>query len=40
MGQLDQLCTKDNADELVSSLLKKFDVVTKLSAWSDAKRSH
>jgi hypothetical protein len=40
MGQLEQLCTKDNADELVSSLLKKFDVVTNLSAWSDLKHSH
>ena len=35
MGQLEQLCTQDNADELVSSLLKKFDVVTGLSDWSD-----
>ena len=43
MGQLETLCTKDNADELVSSLLKKFDVVTNLSALSalsDQKRSH
>jgi len=40
MGRLEQLCTKDNADELVSSLLKKFDVVTNLSAWSDPKHSH
>jgi hypothetical protein len=29
-----------NAEQLVSSLLKKFDVVTGLSAWSDPKRSH
>jgi hypothetical protein len=40
MGQLEQLCTQDNADELVSALLKKFDVVTGLSNWSDPKRSH
>jgi hypothetical protein len=40
MGQLEQLCSKDNADELVSGLLKKFDVVTGLSAWSDPKHSH
>ena len=40
MGQLETLCTKDNADQLVSSLLKKFDVVTNLSAWSDPKLSH
>jgi hypothetical protein len=40
MGQIEQLCSKDNADEVVSSLLKKFDVVTGLSAWSDPKQSH
>jgi hypothetical protein len=41
MGQLEQLlCTKDNPDQLVSSLLKQFDVVTNLSAWSDPKHSH
>ncbi len=40
MGQLENLCTKDNADELVSSLLKKFDVVTGLSSWTDPKHTH
>jgi hypothetical protein len=40
MGQLEQLCTQDNADQLVSSLLKKLDVVTNLSAWSDPKQTH
>jgi hypothetical protein len=40
MGQLEQLCTKDNADEVVSSLLKQLDVVTNLSAWADPKQSH
>ena len=40
MGQLETLCTQDNADQLVSTLLKKFDVVTGLSAWSDPKHSH
>ena len=40
MGQLEQLCSKDNADQLVSSLLKKFDVVTGLSSWSDPKHTH
>ena len=38
MDQLEQLCTKDDADKVVSSLLKKFDVVTGLSTWSDPKR--
>jgi hypothetical protein len=40
MGQLEQLSTQDNAPQLVSSLLKKFDVVTGLSAWSDPRQSH
>ena len=40
LGQLEQLCSKANADELVSGLLKKFDVVTGLSAWSDPKHTH
>jgi hypothetical protein len=40
MGELEQLCSKDNADQLVSSLLKKFDIVTNLSAWSDPKHTH
>ena len=40
MGQLEQLCSQDNADELVSSLLKQFDVVTGLSSWSEPKQTH
>ena len=40
MGQIEQLCSQDNAQELVSSLLKKFDGVTGLSAWSDPKHTH
>jgi hypothetical protein len=40
MSQLEQLSTKDDAPQLVSSLLKKFDVLTGLSAWSDPKQSH
>jgi len=40
MGELEQLCSKDNANQLVSSLLKQFDVVTGLSSWSDPKQSH
>jgi hypothetical protein len=40
MAQLEQLSTQDDAPQLVSTLLKKFDVVTGLSAWSDPKLSH
>ena len=40
IGQLEQLCLKDNADELVATLLKKFDLVTGLSFWTDPKQTH
>jgi hypothetical protein len=40
MRNLEQLCLKDNADEVVSGLLKQIDVVTGLSSSSDPKRSH
>lgn len=35
LGQLDQLCRSKNADRLLGRLLRQFDVVTNLSAWSD-----
>jgi hypothetical protein len=37
MSQIDLLCTKGDADEIVSNLLRQFDVVTGLSAWTDPK---
>ncbi|MBI2833420.1 MAG: hypothetical protein HYX76_03220 [Acidobacteria bacterium] len=37
---LEQLCARENADQVVSQLLRKFDVVTGLSAWSDPKNTH
>ena len=40
MSELEQLCLKDNAPELVSGLLKKIDGVTGLSARSDSKHTH
>jgi hypothetical protein len=40
LAQLERLSTQDDAPQLVSSLLKKFDVVTGLSAWSDPKQTH
>jgi hypothetical protein len=40
MSQLEKLSTQDNAPQVVSTLLKKFDVVTGLSAWSDPKHTH
>jgi hypothetical protein len=38
IGQLDRLCTRDNADEVVGKLLRQFDVVTGLSAWTDPRQ--
>ena len=40
MSQLDRLCTKADADQVVSRLLRQFDVVTRLSAWSDPRHTH
>ncbi len=40
MARLEQLCAEDDADVVVSQLLRKFDVVTGLSAWSDSKNAH
>jgi len=40
IGKLDQLSSQENAEQLVSSLLKKFDGVTGLSAWSDPTKLH
>jgi hypothetical protein len=40
IGQLEQLSTQDDAPQLVSSLLRKFDGVTGLSAFSDPKHTH
>lgn len=38
IAQLDRLCTKENADEVVGNLLRQFDVVTGLSAWTDPRQ--
>jgi hypothetical protein len=38
MSELDRLCTKADADQVVSRLLRQFDVVTGLSAWTDPRQ--
>jgi hypothetical protein len=38
IAQLDRLCTKADADEVVGRLLRQFDVVTGLSAWTDPRQ--
>ena len=40
LNQLDRLCACDNADQLISSLLQKFNAITNLSAWSDPRQLH
>jgi hypothetical protein len=40
ISELEHLSSQEDASQLVASLLKQFDVVTGLSAWSDPKRSH
>jgi hypothetical protein len=40
LGQLEQLCAKDDADQVLSGLLRKFNAVTGLSGWSDPAQMH
>jgi hypothetical protein len=38
LNQLEQLCKCDNAEQVIAGLLRKFNAVTGLSAWSDPKQ--
>jgi hypothetical protein len=40
MAQLEELCERDDACQMVGELLRKFDLVTKLSMWTDAGQLH
>jgi hypothetical protein len=40
LGRLDQICAKDDADQLIGKLLRQFNAVTGLSGWSDPKQLH
>ena len=40
IADVDELCARKNGDQLVSSILRKIDGVTRLSAWSDPKKHH
>ena len=40
LSNLDHLCAQQNGDQVVSGLLRKIDVLTGLSAWSDPKNAH
>jgi len=40
LSNLDHLCTQQNGEQVVSRLLRKIDVLTGLSTWSDPKKAH
>ena len=40
IAQLEHLSAKRDADQVVSRLLRKFNVVTGLSSWTDPKNVH
>lgn len=40
LGQLEQLCKKDDAEQLIGKLLRTFNAVTGLSGWSDPNKLH
>jgi hypothetical protein len=40
LSQLEQLCAKDDADQVIAGLLRKFNAVTGLSGWSDPSQLH
>ena len=40
LSQLEQLCQRDDACQMVGELLRKFDLVTKLSMWTDTGQLH
>ena len=40
LSKLDQLSAKKDADQVLSRLLRKFNVVTGLSGWTDPKNLH
>jgi hypothetical protein len=40
LNRLEQLCKCDNAEQLIAGLLRKFNAVTGLSAWSDPNQRH
>jgi hypothetical protein len=40
LGHLEQLCEKDDADQLMGRLLRQFNAVTGLSGWTDPGKLH
>jgi hypothetical protein len=40
LNDLEQLCAKDDAEQVIAGLLRKFNAVTGLSGWSDPTQLH
>jgi hypothetical protein len=40
ISQLEQLCAKDDAEQVIAGLLRKFNAVTGLYGWSDPTQLH
>jgi hypothetical protein len=40
LGQLEQICQREDACEVMGQLLRQLDVVTKLSAWTEPDKLH
>jgi hypothetical protein len=40
LNQLEHLCAKEDADQVMSQLLRMFDLVTGLSGWSEPRQLH
>jgi hypothetical protein len=40
LAQLEELCQRDDACQMVGELLRKFDLVTKLSMWTEPGQLH
>jgi hypothetical protein len=40
IGQLEEICERDGADQLITRLLRQFNAVTGLSGWAELKRLH
>ena len=40
LTQLEHLCATEDAHQVMSQLLRKFDLVTGLSGWSDPRHFH
>ena len=40
LNELERLCAKDDAAQVIAGLLRKFNAVTGLSGWSDPTQLH